>query len=208
MPDAPHDSVGPDHLDQQLSPELLAKTQAEIDVLWQTYFTKLVSFARPRLSAAVASIVDAEDIAASVLGSLCRVATIRSLTDPDNLWPLLVSISNRKLAETKRSLFAQKRSLLKSVRLSGSPISGLSDEYSGDFISMISEEPAPDVIVICEDLLERLLMNEDATTRQIVLLTLENYTHREIALRIKRSERTVERKLQKFRGECTIILKE
>src|SRR5262245_42101268 len=69
--------------------------------LWQRYFGQLVHWARNRLSPALCGMADEEDVALSALNSFCRglqAGRFPQLSDPHNLWSVLVMLTARKVA--------------------------------------------------------------------------------------------------------------
>ena len=72
---------------------------AAIQRLWEAYFPRLVGMARKKLREAPRRAADEEDVALSAFDSFCDgVARGRfpQLTDRDDLWHILVTITARK----------------------------------------------------------------------------------------------------------------
>ena len=72
------------------------------DQVCERYWTKVAAFARKRLGIFPRRVADEEDVAASVLASLCRGAQCGRyprLTDRDDLWRLLVVLTVRKVCD-------------------------------------------------------------------------------------------------------------
>ena len=77
--------------------------------LWQSYFRRLVGLARHKLQGAPRRAADEEDVALSAFDSFCRGAEqgrFPQLHDRDNLWRLLVCITDRKLKNLKGGVLA------------------------------------------------------------------------------------------------------
>jgi DNA-directed RNA polymerase specialized sigma24 family protein len=80
--------------------------------LWERYFADLVRLARARLRRAPRAAEDEEDVALSAFDSFCTAATQRRfprLDDRDDLWRVLVTLTERKAADLRRRRRRQKR---------------------------------------------------------------------------------------------------
>jgi hypothetical protein len=82
--------------------------------LWERYFARLVRLAQARLRARPwpRAVEDEEDAALSAFDSFCRAATqgrFPRLDDRDDLWRLLVALTERKLTDQVRRARRQKR---------------------------------------------------------------------------------------------------
>src|SRR5688500_14381917 len=80
--------------------------------LWERYFHQLAKVARVRLGNTSKRSFDDEDVALSVLDSVCRGAAegkFRQLSDRHELWLLLLAITRQKSIDRLRAAGAQKR---------------------------------------------------------------------------------------------------
>src|SRR5262249_3160974 len=80
--------------------------------LWQRYFQRLVELARKKLRGAPRGMADEEDVALSALDSFFRGAEqgrFPQLHDRDDLWYLLLVITERKAIDLVNHEKAQKR---------------------------------------------------------------------------------------------------
>src|SRR4051794_16213307 len=80
--------------------------------LWQRYIHRLVALARARLRGIPRRAADEEDIALSAFDSFCRRAErgqFARLEDRDDLWQLLVVITERKAIDLMRREGRQSR---------------------------------------------------------------------------------------------------
>ena len=80
--------------------------------LWQRYFQRLVALARQKLRGAPRGMVDEEDVALNALDSFFRGAEqgrFPRLHDRDDLWYLLLVITERKAIDLVNHEKAQKR---------------------------------------------------------------------------------------------------
>src|SRR5690242_20489385 len=92
--------------------QLKAGNHAAAQHLWDRYFQKMVQLARARFQGARRRAADEEDAAVSAFDSLCRGAAaghFPQLCDRDNLWPLLVVITARKVIDARQHETRQKR---------------------------------------------------------------------------------------------------
>src|SRR3954471_13996466 len=85
--------------------DLKAGGQEAAARLWGRYFHRLVHIARDRLREAPRGKADEEDVALSAFHSLCHGAAIGrfpELTDRNNLWRLLLTITAQKALDHRR----------------------------------------------------------------------------------------------------------
>src|SRR5262249_46126782 len=85
---------------------------AAVQRLWEAYFPRLVGLARKKLREAPRRAADEEDVALSAFDSFCDgVARARfpQLTDRDDLWHILVTITARKALQFVRHEQRHKR---------------------------------------------------------------------------------------------------
>jgi len=78
---------------------LKAGDHAAAQKLWERYYEQLVRLAREKLGGARRRAADEEDVVQSAFDSFCRGAgqgRFPQLRDRDNLWPLLIVITERK----------------------------------------------------------------------------------------------------------------
>jgi DNA-directed RNA polymerase specialized sigma24 family protein len=142
-------------------------------------------------------VADEEDAALSAFDSFCRgVARGRypRLDDRDDLWHLLVVITERKALDQAQRERRQKRG--------GGRIRGISDTPNGDGMGggVVCRQPTPEFAAIVADECGRLFGRlRDDTLRQVARLKVEGYTSEEVADRLGCSLRTVARKLELIR---------
>ncbi|RIK73563.1 MAG: RNA polymerase subunit sigma-70 [Planctomycetota bacterium] len=153
--------------------------------LWNRYFARLVAVAQARL-AALRRDVSGEDVALSAIKSVMlglRENRFPELNDRDSLWPLLVTITARKVVSEQRRQLALKRSRAVERRWE-------------DVRDCLGVEPTAEFAVEVADELERLVESlGDPSLRRIVEQKLAGWTNEEIAAGLGCSRRTVIRKL-------------
>jgi DNA-directed RNA polymerase specialized sigma24 family protein len=168
--------------------------------LWRRYFAALVRLARPRLQGATRAVADEEDAALSAFDSFCRGAALGRyprLNDRDDLWRLLVVITERKALDQVQRERRQKRGGRKILG-----IFGLADTDGGNGVigNLASPEPTPEFAAAVADECRRLLGQlRDETLRDVARLKMEGYTNEEVADRTGCSLRSVARKLELIR---------
>jgi DNA-directed RNA polymerase specialized sigma24 family protein len=169
--------------------------------LWGRYFDRLALLARARLRGAPRGPADEEDVALSVLDSVCEgVAAGRypRLGGRDDLWRLLVTITARKAANQRRRERQLKRGgghLLREDQL---------DDAESDFGRALDRvaghEPTPEfAAMVAEEFRRRLDGLHDDSLRRVALLRMEGHGNEEIASRLGVGLRSVERKLEVIR---------
>jgi DNA-directed RNA polymerase specialized sigma24 family protein len=170
--------------------------------IWERFFEKLVRLTRKRLEGAPRAAADEDDVVLSAFDSFFRGATrgrFPKLSDRDDLWQVLVMITERKAIDLKQHERRQKRGGGK-VRHDGqlaregeaaeaSPLGQIAD-------LMPTAEFAIEAAEQCQRLFERL---GDDTLRSVALWKLEGYTTEEIAAKLECVPRTIERKLRMIR---------
>jgi DNA-directed RNA polymerase specialized sigma24 family protein len=167
--------------------------------IWNIYFDRLVHLAHGRLQARLRKAVDAEDIALSAFNSFCdgvKMKKYPQLADRDGLWRLLVSITIHKLLHAVRREGRQKRG--GNFR----ELNGLTTSSESIFAinQIVSREPSPEFAVeVAEqyDLFLKALGDPDLV--QLTIWKMEGLTNEEIAEKLNRTTRTVERKLHLIR---------
>jgi DNA-directed RNA polymerase specialized sigma24 family protein len=171
--------------------QLQAGDLAAAQPLWERYFQLLVELARRKLLGAKAHAADEEDVALSAFDSFCRGlkrGRFPDLQDRDNLWKLLVVLTARKACRLMRDERRMKRG--------GAQPVGADQELA----EVLGQEPSPEFAAECAEACQRLLdLLGDAELRTIALCKMEGYTTKEIAGRLNRAPRSIERKLRLIR---------
>jgi hypothetical protein len=137
-------------------------------------------------------------VASSALFSFWRAAErgrFPQLLDRHDIWRLLVVITARKAIRRLEYEDAHKRNPLV---LEGVSPPGNEEVHLDDFLS---REPTPEFIVSMTEEYQRLLDRlGDNQLRSVAVWKTEGYTNAEIAARLRRTPRCVERKLQVIRS--------
>jgi RNA polymerase sigma factor (sigma-70 family) len=171
--------------------------------LWERYFARLVRLAQARLRTRRGPGVaeDEEDAALSAFDSFCRAATegrFPRLDDRDDLWRLLVTITERKAVDQMRRARRVKRGggrVRTEADLAGGPDDELAalDQFAGP-------QPTPEFVAEFAEEYRRLFEAlRDEELRRIAVWKLEGHTVDEIAARLGCARRTVARRLELIR---------
>lgn len=168
--------------------------------LWGRYFEELIRLARARLRGAPRAVADEEDAALSAFDSFCQGAArgrFPKLDDRDDLWKLLVVITERKALDLAARERRQKRG---GGRVLGTPDLPDGDRPGRGLAGIASPEPTPEFAAQVADECGRLLGRlRDDGLRQVARLKMEGHTNEEVAERLGCSLRSVARKLELIR---------
>jgi DNA-directed RNA polymerase specialized sigma24 family protein len=175
---------------------------ADIQRLWDRYFQQLVRLAGSRLPAHTRRAFDEEDIALSAFQSFCERAgrgQFPNLSDRNDLWRLLSTITTRKVVASVRHQTRLKRG--GGLVLGESAVTDDEDATQDGLTRVLSREPTPEAAIQFADAYERLFARlDDPTLKSIALLRLEGRSSEEIASELGTTRRTVDRKLQLVRA--------
>jgi DNA-directed RNA polymerase specialized sigma24 family protein len=178
--------------------QLKGGDRAAAKPLMDRYFRALVNKARAALGSAPRRVADEEDVALSAFDSFCRHAEqghFPRLDDRDDLWRILLTLTVRKASRLKRAEAAAKRGGGK-VRAETDLPSDDSGEGEAALAQVMGTEPPPALAAQMAEEYRRLLDKlGDDELRSIAVWQMEGCTVEEIATRLRRSERTVARKL-------------
>jgi DNA-directed RNA polymerase specialized sigma24 family protein len=177
----------------------------DIGNLWNRYFERLVRLAGKKLPAHYRRAFDEEDIALSAFQSFCDRAgrgQFPQLSDRDDLWKLLATITVRKALDMMRRQTRQKRGggrvLGESALLAGGDPDG--GGARDGLAEVLGREPTPEAVARFADDYQRFLAKlDDPALRSIALRRLEGQTAPEIAAANQVSTKTIERKLRLIR---------
>jgi DNA-directed RNA polymerase specialized sigma24 family protein len=170
--------------------------------LWQRYFETLVRLARDRLRGAPRTVADEEDAALSAFDSFVRGAArgrYPRLDDRDDLWRLLVVITERKAIDQAHRERRQKRGGGKIRSIAGA-VDTASRSLEGELVCLAGAEPTPEFAAQVADECRRLLgVLRDESLRVVARLRMEGYSNKEVAGQLGCSLRTIARKVELIR---------
>jgi RNA polymerase sigma factor (sigma-70 family) len=168
---------------------------AAAEELWYSYMHRLLALARARLGGVPRRAADEEDVALSAFDSFCRRAErgrFAKLTDRDDLWQLLVLITERKAIDLMRREGRQTRG--------GGRVVAFSEVEKQQPRDIVDPGPTPEFAAqIFDELRELLGRLGDDSLKSVALAKMEGYTNKQIAERLGCIEQTVERKLRSIR---------
>ena len=182
--------------------QLKAGAAAAAERLWQGYFRRLVGLARHKLQGRPRAAADEEDVALSAFDSFCRAAEqgrFPRLNDRDDLWQLLIMITDRKARDLVVSERRQKRGGGKVLDEAGLRPQGAPPEGS-PFDQMLGREPSPEFAAEVAEEYGRLLgLLGDTNLQTVAMRKMEGFTVEEIGAELGRVPRTVKRWLRLIR---------
>jgi RNA polymerase sigma-70 factor, ECF subfamily len=167
--------------------------------LYLRYAERLHALIVKQSSPDLARRVDAEDIVQSVFRTFFRRAAHGNYSVPDGevIWKLLLVMALNKV----RTAGAFHRAAKRDVRLT---VGG--DAYDRALESQHGQDEG--AFAILRMVIEELMEGMPAANRQMIELRIEGHEVDEIAAKVERSKRTVERVLQSFRGRLETLISE
>jgi RNA polymerase sigma factor (sigma-70 family) len=158
--------------------------------LWERYCLQLLQLARKKMQTMSGRVDDEEDLALSAFKSLCLRAAdsgFSKLDDRDDLWQLLLVLTERKASNLRKHEQRQKRDVRR-----------LSEDVALEHLS--GPEPTPAFAAEVAEQFQILLdCLDDDELRLVALYKLEGYTNNEIAAKLGCVTRSVERRLRFIR---------
>jgi RNA polymerase sigma factor (sigma-70 family) len=185
---------------------LKAGRQDAADPLWRRYSESLARLALRQLGKTPRRAFDEEDVAASAFNAFLQgvdEGRFSQLDDRDDLWQVLVMLTERRAISARRRERAQKRG--------GGEVRGDSvfvareggDSQVGGFEQFAGREPTPEFALEMSETVRQLLEQlPDETLRDLVQLKLANHSIQEIAKARNVSVRTIQRKFNEIRAIC------
>ena len=175
---------------------LRAGDQAAAAEVFRRFANRLIGLARTHLDHRIRQKVDPEDVMQSALKSFfARHADGQfDLAGWDSLWSMLVVITLRKCGH-KAEYF---RTAMRDVSREQAPPTAAEDSASS--WHAVAHDPTPVQAVMLAEAVEQVLQSlGDDRERQIVELSLQGFTPVETSAQVGRSERTVQRVLDRVR---------
>lgn len=162
-------------------------------ILFDRYARRLIGLARRRLDERVRPRADADDVVNSVIRTFCRRAAERpfDLDCPDALWALLVEITLRNCGRWNRHFRTRKRDIRRERP-------ALSDSDC-DPEPLDAAAPRPEDEAVLRELVEHLLRDLDDRAREVCEMRLQGYEIAEIAVALKCSTATINRKIKQIK---------
>lgn len=169
--------------------------------LWDRYYPEVCRLARQMLGSTPRSVSDEEDAGASVLKDIVMGAAagrFAKLTNRDELWWLLVTITKQKAVNQQRYENRQKRGAGR-VR-NESDLSRPGEETLFRLQELMDSTPTPEFLTCMNEEHARLMaLLRDDVLRQVAGLRLQGYSNEEISQELQISPRSVIRKVNLIR---------
>ncbi|MFN7733325.1 MAG: ECF-type sigma factor [Pirellula sp.] len=170
--------------------------------LWQRYVEQLARLARRKIGSTPRRLGDEEDAANQVFHALLQGIEHQrfpELKDRQDLWQILIMLTERQAIAMRRREFAAKRGGGK--LLGESALQWKENAELGGMEYVMGSEPSPEFAALCaENLSHRLsMLSHDPHLAHIASDKLSGYANQEIADRLGISLRTVERNLSRIR---------
>jgi RNA polymerase sigma-70 factor (ECF subfamily) len=177
--------------------------QSAAQQIFQRFASRLVGLARAHLDSKMRQKVDPEEVMQSAFKSFFwRYAEGQfDFTDWDSLGSLLTLFTLRKCGHKVKYF----RAACRDVRREAQPTW---EEDSSASWQAIAREPTPDEALQLTETIEELFRGLDDTDREIIELSLQGYKAPEISARVRRSERSVYRLLDRIKGRLQRFLAE
>ncbi|MCC7339391.1 MAG: hypothetical protein IT422_30230 [Pirellulaceae bacterium] len=180
---------------------MLSKLKGGDDVaaqlIWDRFFARVRGLAKSKLGDIPKRTMDEEDVALSAINALyvgARDGRFQKLENRDDLWQILCMITSRKAASAWRKQKTRKE-------VGESIFSGFSPDAARGIEYIATCEPDD---AFLDDLSAtgcELLEGMEPRLREVALLKLQGYKNQEIADKIGRSIKSVERYLSTIRQE-------
>jgi RNA polymerase sigma factor (sigma-70 family) len=172
---------------------------SQAELLWQRYKEQLVRLAHRKLGASPRRVSDEEDVVLSAFDGFLRgVADGRftQLDDRDDLWQVLVMLTERRAIAARRRQRTLKRGGGQVRGESVFAAAGSPDSHRPGLDQVAVREATPEFAAeMTEGLREMLGQLSDDAQRRIALGKLAGYSNQELAQQLGISLRAVERKL-------------
>src|SRR5580704_3918825 len=192
----------PDHSVSLWIEGLKAGDEAAAAKVWRRYYWRLMGLARKKLGGSPRRAADEDDVVNAAFQSFCRGAKegrFPELHDRDDLWHLIVRITERKTSNQLRHQTRKKRG---SGLVAGeSAFMHLQASSPGTGINEVAcPQPTAEMAAELVEAVDRLFDQlADDGLRRIALHKLEGYTNAEIANKIGCAPATVKRRLRLIR---------
>jgi RNA polymerase sigma factor (sigma-70 family) len=185
--------------------QLQAGDAAASQKLWERYVERLMALARRKLSAGARRAADEQDVVQEAFQAFFRAARAGKfplLNDRDDLWQLLVKITDNKLRDQTKQARRQKRGAGNVRGESVFHAPGEDAARPAGLDQIPAAAPTPDFAAATIENCRRLLsLLGTPDLMQLALLKLQGHSHEEIAARLNCSTDTIARKLRLVRAK-------
>lgn len=193
-----------EHSITELLPALMDGDSDAVQLVWERFFGNLCRVAYNRLALGRMRGANEEDVAASAFASVCRRikrGDYPDISSRDDLWRLLVTVTERKALTMLRDEARQKRG---GGKVSGESVfCGLDSSQAPGIQAIASADPSPQLVIEITETIGRMFAALDELACHVAMLKLEGHLNDEIASKLGRSRATIERKLKLIRSTWT-----
>ena len=169
------------------------------EAIWHRFFERLCNYAKSKIYDRHQRLVAPEEIASNAFMALftgLRENRFEKVRNRDELWQMLTLIAARNAINEREKIQTQKRG---GGKVGGSSAFGA--QGINNVQDYVQRDPPPEVYVEIEELSQRLLRNLPSDElRNVAIWRMAGYSNAEIAEKLGKTERTVERKLNLIRG--------
>ncbi len=155
------------------------------DRIFQQYTARLVALARSRMHGGLQSRFDPEDVVMSAWRSFFCGALGQHEGGSESLWPLLATLTLRKLSKSRRRHFAAKRAIQATVELS----------ELQNCAAIAAEDPTVEDLAVAAELKQAMLSEFSCRDQRMIEMSIEGWLQSDIANQLAVSDRTVRRVL-------------
>ncbi len=166
--------------------------ESAIAKIWSYFAADLAKIARQRLSTESKRIYDEDDACISAFRSFCSAAMkgkINSQLNRDSLLRMLIVFTSRKASNRNRYSKSQRRNVQKTFEIESADLEEQAPSQS-------PAEVAIDFLDACDVMFSKL---DDPLLKEICWMKMEGYEDKEIAEKLGKSTRTIQRKCEVIR---------
>lgn len=178
--------------------ELKAGDQEAARRIWSLYVTRLIRIANAQLATSPKRVADEDDVVVAAFAAFFKgveCGRFSRLSDRNDLWQILVMLTERQAINQTRAERAKKRG---GGQVRGDSVNDI--ETGAGFSQKADPSPTPAFAMQASEELHLLLSRlKDEGLKRVALRKLEGFTNKEIAKELGRAVCTVERKLKRIR---------
>jgi RNA polymerase sigma-70 factor (ECF subfamily) len=180
----------------ELMAQLRAGQNDAATQVFNRFASRLVALARKQLDPQIRQKVDPEDVLQSVFRSFFvrnAEGQFGEFASWDNLWAMLVVITQRKCGRRTDFYHAARRDVGREAA------EEVSSGESGSDVGLRADEPTPSEAAMLTETIERLMRSLEGRHREILALSLQGHPPAEVSARLGCTERTVYRVLERVK---------
>lgn len=170
--------------------------------IWSRYVEQLLPLAKRKLRGLKTAAADEEDVLISVFDKFFRAARsdrFTRLENRDDLWQILLMMTERRVADQYRKSHAQKRGSGRVVSVER--ITGDDSMQIDQLQELADSAPTPEFAAAFADQIDVAFRQLPEGVREVAVLRMEGHSVKDIAEEVGISVSSVERKLRLIRTE-------